>query len=111
MRILILLVILLALSAPAQMAPHPREFMEGMSASMNAMYRDMAAAPMNGDPDHDFAVMMTPHHQGAIDMAKMELRFGKDPVIRRLAQEILAGQQSEMDAMKLWLTKSGTKKR
>ena len=66
----------------------------------------MADAPMNGDVDHDFATMMMPHHQGAIDMAKAELRYGKDPVMRRLAQEILVDQQSEIDAMQLWLTKS-----
>jgi uncharacterized protein (DUF305 family) len=55
--------------------------------------------------DHDFAAMMIPHHQGAIDMAKAELSYGKDPVMRRLAQEILVDQQSEIDAMRLWLSK------
>jgi len=65
----------------------------------------MAAAPMNGNPDHDFAAMMIPHHQGAIDMAKAELSYGKDPAMRRLAQEILVDQQSEIDAMRLWLSK------
>ncbi len=61
---------------------------------------------MNGNIDRDFATMMMPHHQGAIDMAKAELSYGKDPVIRRLAQEILVDQQSEIDAMKLWLSKN-----
>jgi uncharacterized protein (DUF305 family) len=50
--------------------------------------------------------MMIPHHQGAIDMAKAELIYGKDPVMRRLAQEILVDQQSEIDAMHLWLEKT-----
>jgi len=49
--------------------------------------------------------MMIPHHRGAIDMAKSELLYGKDPVMRRLAQEILVDQQSEIDAMDLWLKK------
>src|SRR6266404_3476173 len=70
------------------------------------MDRQMASAPMNGDVDHDFAAMMIPHHQGAIDMAKAELIYGKDPVMRRLAQEILIDQQSEIDAMQLWLEKT-----
>jgi uncharacterized protein (DUF305 family) len=50
--------------------------------------------------------MMIPHHQGAIDMAKAELIHGKDPLMRRLAQEILVDQQSEIDAMRLWLGKT-----
>jgi uncharacterized protein (DUF305 family) len=66
----------------------------------------MGAASMNGNVDHDFAAMMIPHHQGAIDMAKAELLYGKDPVMRRLAQEILVDQQSEIDAMQLWLEKT-----
>ena len=67
---------------------------------------EMAAALMNGNVDHDFATMMIPHHQGAIDMAKAELNYGKDPVMRRLAQEIIVDQKSEIDAMQLWLTKN-----
>ena len=81
------------------------QFMERMEAVMTEMDRSMKAAPMNGDVDHDFAVMMIPHHQGAIEMAKSELLFGKDPVMRRLAQEILVDQQSEINAMNLWLGK------
>jgi uncharacterized protein (DUF305 family) len=63
---------------------------------------------MNGDVDHDFATMMMPHHQGAIDMAKAELLYGKDPVMRRLAEEIVVDQQSEIQAMQLWLSKQPT---
>lgn len=73
---------------------------------MKRMDHDMAAALMTGDVDHDFAAMMIPHHQGAIDMAKGELSYGKDPVMRRLAQEILVDQQSEIDVMNLWLKKN-----
>jgi uncharacterized protein (DUF305 family) len=65
----------------------------------------MKAAPMNGNIDHDFAAMMIPHHQGAIDMAKAELIYGKDPVMRRLAKEIIVDQQSEIEVMQLWLSK------
>jgi len=101
--------LLIAATAAAQMTPYAAKFMQAMDASMKQMDRDMAAAPMNGNADHDFATMMMPHHQGAIDMAKAELRYGKDPVMRRLAQEILVDQQSEIDAMQLWLTKNASK--
>jgi hypothetical protein len=76
-----------------------------MHESMMRMHAQIDAAETNGNPDRDFASMMIPHHQGAIDMAKAELLYGKDPVIRRLAQEIMVDQQSEIDAMKLWLGK------
>ena len=92
-----------ALIAATQMPPASAQFMQEMNASMELMHRRMAGAPMTGNVDHDFASMMIPHHQGAIDMAKAELICGKDPVMRRLAQEILVDQQSEIDAMRLWL--------
>ncbi|MEO6911170.1 MAG: DUF305 domain-containing protein [Edaphobacter sp.] len=101
----LLLGLTIALTAAAEMKPTAQQFMRAMDASMTAMDKGMAAAPMNGDIDHDFATMMLPHHQGAIDMAKAELSYGKDPVMRRLAQEILVDQQSEIDAMQLWLNK------
>jgi uncharacterized protein (DUF305 family) len=82
-----------------------------MDVSMTEMDRAMKAARMNGDVDHDFAVMMIPHHQGAIEMAKSELLFGKDPVMRRLAQEVLVDQQSEIDAMNLWLNQRAATQR
>jgi uncharacterized protein (DUF305 family) len=94
---------LIAATAVAQMLPSAAPFMQAMDASMKQMDRAMAAAPMNGNVDHDFATMMTPHHQGAIDMAKAELLYGKDPQMRRLAQEIITDQQSEIDLMQLWV--------
>ncbi len=98
--------LLTALAAGAQLEPVAAHFMQAMNASMERMDRQMASAPMNGDVDHDFEAMMIPHHQGAIDMAKGELIYGHDPVMRRLAQEILVDQQSEIDAMQLWLRKT-----
>jgi uncharacterized protein (DUF305 family) len=80
-------------------------FMQDMDVAMKKMDHDMAAAPMNGHADHDFVTMMIPHHQGAIDMAEGELKYGKDPAMRRLAQEIIADQKSEIDLMNLWLKK------
>ena len=103
-------VLLVTLTAAAQMpsAPMPSvmdQFMQVMATSMTKMDKGMAAASMTGDVDHDFATMMMPHHEGAIDMAKAELSYGKDPAMRRLAEEIIVDQQSEIDAMNLWLTK------
>jgi len=70
-----------------------------MQDAMTVMDEGMRLAPMTGDADHDFAAMMIPHHQGAIDMAKAELLYGKNPVLRRLAQEIIVTQNSEIAVM------------
>jgi uncharacterized protein (DUF305 family) len=91
--------------AGAQMNSRAMSFMHSLEESMNRMDSGMKSAPMNGNIDHDFATMMMPHHQGAIDMAKSELSYGKDPVMRRLAEEIIVDQQSEIQAMQLWLSK------
>ncbi len=85
------------------------EFERETMESMKKMDRDMMAAPMTGDPDHDFAAMMIPHHQGAIDMAKVELIYGKDPVLRRLAQEIIVTQEQEIEVMRMRLKQFKTK--
>src|SRR5260370_23466323 len=85
-------------------APHGEAaFDRNMMASMAQMDQAMMAAPMTGDPDHDFSSMMIPHHQGAIDMAKALLLHGKDPALRRLAQEIIVTQQQEIEVMHLRL--------
>jgi uncharacterized protein (DUF305 family) len=81
-------------------------FNSAMETAMSHMQSGMADAGMNGNPDHDFAAMMIPHHQGAIDMAKAELLYGKDPVLRRLAQEILVDQGSEITVMQSQLRKN-----
>ena len=69
-----------------------------MAQAMERMHKDMSIAP-SGDPDRDFAAMMIPHHQGAVDMARVELQFGKDPVLRRLAQGIIVEQLQEIEVM------------
>jgi uncharacterized protein (DUF305 family) len=69
------------------------------------MHSAMHNVSLVGKPDADFALMMIPHHQGAIEMAKVELQFGTDPNLRRLAQEIIVTQQSEIDLMNLVLRK------
>ena len=55
-----------------------------MADAMNVMHEGMHSAPYTGEPDRDFLTLMIPHHQGAIDMAKALLLYGKDPQMRRL---------------------------
>jgi uncharacterized protein (DUF305 family) len=72
----------------------------GLDKSMEAMHGEMQEVRYSGNPDADFAAMMVPHHEGAIEMAKVELQFGTNPRLRRLAQEIIITQQSEIQVMK-----------
>jgi uncharacterized protein (DUF305 family) len=71
-------------------------------AAMDKMMTGMEIRP-SGDIDHDFTAMMIPHHQGAIDMAQAELRYGHNEQLRRIAQEIIVEQQQEIAAMRLAL--------
>jgi uncharacterized protein (DUF305 family) len=77
--------------------------------SMDAMHTAMATLKTSGDSDIDFVRMMLPHHQAAIDMAKTQLIYGKDAQMRRLAQEIITDQQSEIELMQLWLKQQESK--
>ena len=72
-------------------------------ASMKKMHMAMEAIKPSGDSDVDFVRLMLPHHQAAIDMAKTQLLYGKDPQMRRLAQEIITDQQLEIELMQRWL--------
>lgn len=83
-------------------APSEQGAGKEMMEEMAKMDHDMSAAPMTGDPDHDFVAMMIPHHQGAIDMAQTELRYGKDAVLRHLAREIIVDQKREIALMQKW---------
>ena len=65
------------------------------------MTGDMQVKP-TGDSDRDFAAMMIPHHQGAIDMARVELQHGKDPELRRMAQKIIDDQEREIAELRAW---------
>jgi hypothetical protein len=77
-------------------------FLAQNQAAMDKMMAGMEVKP-SGDVDEDFAAMMIPHHQGAIDMAQAELRYGRNEQLRRIAQEIIVEQQQEIAAMRLAL--------
>ncbi|WP_029350770.1 DUF305 domain-containing protein [Bosea sp. 117] len=85
-------------SATSDEAP----FLAENTAAMDKMMAEMEVKP-TGDIDADFTAMMIPHHQGAIDMAVAYLRYGTNPQLRRLAQEIVVEQQQEIAAMRLAL--------
>ena len=111
---IVALAVLLVVSVSRAQAPHQHEvspspgtppastaaesFTALMMQDMERMHRDMSIVP-SGDPDRDFAAMMIPHHQGAVDMARAELQFGKNPVLRRLAQGIVVEQLQEIEVM------------
>jgi uncharacterized protein (DUF305 family) len=86
----------------ANRSDHSEEqpFLSENAAAMNKMMADMTIKP-TGDVDRDFVAMMVPHHQGAIDMAQAELRYGHNEQLRRIAQEIVVTQQQEIPAMRL----------
>jgi uncharacterized protein (DUF305 family) len=77
-----------------------RPFLAANETAMNAMMSGMAIHP-SGNVDVDFAAMMIPHHEGAVDMAKAELQYGKNEQLRRIAQEIIVDQEQEIAAMRL----------
>ena len=109
----VLLLVVFILSVSRAQTPHNHETAQAgsfdalMAQAMERMHKDMAIAP-RGDPDRDFAAMMIPHHQGAVDMAKVELQFGKNPVLRRLAQGIIVEQLQEIEVMQRELQKPST---
>jgi hypothetical protein len=71
-----------------------------MNIGMDRMMRDMHAPGYSGNPDIDFLAMMIPHHAGAVEMARLVLVHGRDPATRRLADEIIASQTVEIEAMR-----------
>ena len=76
-----------------------------MKGSMMGMMKNMESMKTTGDTDHDFAMMMKMHHQGAIDMAQMELKSGKDASLKAMATKIIEAQQKEIKQFDQWLAK------
>jgi uncharacterized protein (DUF305 family) len=90
------------MSMKPPMTPADKAF----ATSMQTMMKNMTVKP-TGKPDNDFVLMMMPHHQGAIDMAKVELQYGSDPAMKQLASDIVAAQEKEIRLMQDWLAKNG----
>jgi uncharacterized protein (DUF305 family) len=93
--------------AHSHVAPRPQaefgkafqRYAAEMTLGMNKMMSDMHAPGYTGDPDIDFLAMMIPHHEGAVDMARLVLLHGNDPVTRKVAEEIIANQRVEIEGM------------
>ncbi|RDV05216.1 DUF305 domain-containing protein [Undibacter mobilis] len=91
--------------APAAASPAGEAYMK----SMKVMDDAMKTAAMTGDPDKDFIIMMKPHHQAAVEMAEAYLKYGKDPMITKMAKDIIASQNDEIAAMDKWMKEKGGK--
>jgi hypothetical protein len=78
-------------------------YRQEMTESMQKMHHVMSPDLMTGDPDIDFLRMMLPHHQGAVDMARVELKYGKSEKLKELARKIVSTQEEEILQMKKWL--------
>ena len=83
-------------------SPATKGYMDAMSKMQASMPKDH-----KGDPDTDFARMMIPHHQGAIDMAKVEIQYGKDPDLRKMAEKMVKDQEKEIADLQKWLKDKG----
>lgn len=94
------------MDTPHNSSPMQKE----LNDSMNKMHADMAKGMNTDNADVAFADGMIAHHLGAIDMAKIELKYGTDPEMRKLAQAIIDAQGPEIEQMQKWLEKNKTNK-
>ena len=98
----LLIATLLTLSTTHAFANHATSAADAFKEVNDQMMNDMMA-PMSGSADKDFVMMMMPHHQGAIDMANIELKHGKDKKLRTMAHTIIDAQKKEIEEMKKWM--------
>jgi Domain of unknown function (DUF305) len=85
------------------MAPPKSAADRGYMGAMMQMHGGMMRMTMTGNADHDFIVMMIPHHQAAVAMAQTELKYGRDLKVKALAKRIISAQESEIMQMQSWL--------
>lgn len=99
-----------AQSAPASSHDAAGDSTSAFKAADERMMKSMEGVPYTGNADDDFVSHMIPHHQGAVDMAEVEAKHGKDPQLKRLAQQIITSQRHEIEFMKRWQSKHGGKR-
>jgi uncharacterized protein (DUF305 family) len=91
-------------SAPAASAPTAGASTQAYRDALARMHKNMDI-PFTGNADRDFAAGMIPHHQGAIDMARIELQHGTDPEMRKLAEDVIAAQEQEIAKLRAFLAR------
>ncbi|NDP61407.1 DUF305 domain-containing protein [Polaromonas sp.] len=91
-------------AADAGASDATRAFQQGEEKMMKDMGR-----PYTGNADKDFVAHMIPHHEGAVDMANVQLKYGKDPELRKMARDIIKAQKQEIAFMKKWQARHGVK--
>ena len=91
--------------APAAAAKGDTPSTTAYKAANDKMHAGMNI-PFSGNADKDFVNGMIPHHQGAVEMAKIVLQHGKDPALKKLARDIVKAQDKEIAFMKAWLAKT-----
>lgn len=109
MRVQFLVLTALLATAPtwvaAQEATNPAT--KAYSDAMNGMHEQMQTMKPMNDPDMDFVMMMKPHHEAAVEMAKAYLKYGSDPTLKKMAKDIVSSQKKEIDQMSAWEGKHG----
>ncbi len=91
-------------AADAQASESTKAFQQGEEKMMKDM-----GQPYSGNADKDFVAHMIPHHEGAVDMAEVQLKYGKDPELRKMARDIIKAQKQEVAFMKKWQARNGVK--
>lgn len=98
-----------AMNMSSSTAGGPSPSTQAFKERGDQMMKNMSAPPYTGDTDKDFVAHMIPHHQGAVSMAQVELKYGKDPDMKRLARSIIKAQNEEITYMKKWQGKHSGK--